>query len=640
MSPDRFRFELEDLPLRAAHGRLEVRGWCVELGAGAPPDVRLVIGGLPLAITGRHERADVMASLSAPAACLACGFTLSGAVRPGVHVAHLEAAPDGESWIQLRDFAVIATADRLRFAVEKPPAARPVRQSTRPQGWCVHPDEPLDQLWLHYGNQRIRCQTGLPRTDVPRLVPGSPDAARAGFIAEKNLPVGRGPLRLRAVGRSGRAYFAATRHRIDIATDEDHAEPVDLSGPRPDLGPARRPAEPAPTTTAPRALHILFVLYGDFTANSAIHVGSLANELHALGHSGTVAVARHKETARYFPDRHFAVVDFDEARHLPTPPDVIHAWTTREDVRRLCDELIGTTAARLVVHLEDHEGHILETALGRPLRELLALDDATLDRLVPTALSHPRRAASLLARADGVTAILDKLLDLVPTRKPRHVIWPAADARAFYPRPAPREFRRALGWTDDHTAVFYHGNVHDANRAEVRELYRAVGELNRGGLPCTLLRTGRDFCEFLGAERDSLLANVLDLGRIEHHHHLPPLMALADVFVQPGAPDPFNDYRFPSKLPEFFALGRPVILPRTNLGLVTRHRIDAFVLDRADAPAIAAAVGELRRDPALYERLSRGAAEFAAAHFSWMRSAAALAEFYGSLGAGTTRPLT
>jgi len=105
-------------------------------------------------------------------------------------------------------------------------------------------------------------------------------------------------------------------------------------------------------------------------------------------------------------------------------------------------------------------------------------------------------------------------------------------------------------------------------------------------------------------------------------------MALADIFVQPGVPDAFNDYRFPSKLPEFFTLGRPVVLPRTNLGTRLRHGIDAYVLDRADAAGITAAVTELRRDRALYDRLSSGALAFAATHFSWPRSAEALAKFY------------
>jgi glycosyltransferase involved in cell wall biosynthesis len=117
------------------------------------------------------------------------------------------------------------------------------------------------------------------------------------------------------------------------------------------------------------------------------------------------------------------------------------------------------------------------------------------------------------------------------------------------------------------------------------------------------------------------------------HRHLPPLMALADIFVQPGVSDSFNDYRFPSKLPEFFSLGRPVVLPRTNLGAQLRHGTDAYVLERADGAGIARAVVELRRDRALYDRLGRGAVAYAESHFGWRQSAQTLAKFYSTLTA-------
>jgi glycosyltransferase involved in cell wall biosynthesis len=194
----------------------------------------------------------------------------------------------------------------------------------------------------------------------------------------------------------------------------------------------------------------------------------------------------------------------------------------------------------------------------------------------------------------------------------------------------PADFRRLLARRPDESFLFYPGNVHAANAAEMRELYAAVLQLNDAGEAVTLLRTGRDTVDFLGDLAPRVAPHVISLGQVRHHHQ-PPLMALADFFVQPGWDDAFNRYRLPSKLPEFFALGRPVILPRSNLGTLARDGLDALVLERADAAGIAAAVTRLRRDPALRERLARGAAAFAAEHFSWRRSAAALANFYAEL---------
>jgi glycosyltransferase involved in cell wall biosynthesis len=100
------------------------------------------------------------------------------------------------------------------------------------------------------------------------------------------------------------------------------------------------------------------------------------------------------------------------------------------------------------------------------------------------------------------------------------------------------------------------------------------------------------------------------------------------VLVQPGADNTFNEFRLPGKLPEFFAMDRPVLLPRTNLGRFVRHHEDAWVLDKVDALGVVDAVLQLRGDTALRERLAAGAVAFAREHFDWKRNARALADFY------------
>jgi glycosyltransferase involved in cell wall biosynthesis len=112
------------------------------------------------------------------------------------------------------------------------------------------------------------------------------------------------------------------------------------------------------------------------------------------------------------------------------------------------------------------------------------------------------------------------------------------------------------------------------------------------------------------------------------YREIPALLSLADVLVQPGTDNTFNEFRLPGKLPEFFAIGRPVLLPRTNLGRFVRHREDAWVLDKVDALGVVDAVLQLRGDTALRERLAAGAIAFAREHFDWKRNAGALAAFY------------
>ncbi len=627
-----FRWELETTaPTAAPGGRLHLKGWCVISDQPQTPHVRLVVGDRAFSATS-EARPDVLVSLGLPGALAACGFTINARLAPGVHLARLEASLDRDTWHELRTLCLGATEEPLQGEIEFPPSAR-ITESARIQGWCAHPHRQLVSVALHYGNRRIACQFGLPRSDVPGFLPGAPDAPRAGFISVKNLPVGHGPLRLAATDSAGGVHFLDTGRLIDIPTDEENPTPLDLSGPAAGLSPLRRAATsvPAPRTAAPR--RILFVLYGDMTSNSAIHVAALADELIARGHECIVAVPRDPDTIRYHHGASFRCVAFAECGERAAlftggaAPEIVHAWTTSECVRRFALGLVDRTGARLLVHLEDHEGAILEAATGRSGAELAALPAGELERLVGDDFSHPVLRDALLARAEGCTLILDRLRELLPPGKPAQVIWPAA-APEFFARPMPWALREALGWGRAHTVLFYHGNLHPANRAELAELYEAVVALNAAGLPTTLLRAGRDFCPLPATLAERSAPHVVALGRIDQHRHLAPLLALADFFVQPGEPDSFNNYRFPSKLPEFFASGRPVILPRTNLGAVVHHGEDAFVLDRADAAGIAAAVRTLRAEPALAERLAAGAAAFAAARFSWVLSTDRLEAFY------------
>lgn len=619
-------------PLRAAFGHLTLRGWCLFPGQKEPPEVRLVGPAFALGTTERELRDDVARACPQEPAARESGFLISGRIPPGVHLAQLQAQRSDGHWTTLRTLCFAADATPFAAGIEAPVSAGVVADRVFVEGWALDICAPVAELSLRYGHQEIPADLGRSRPDLAADIP---HAARAGFKSRTILSAGRGALRLKAKLDDGRIAIARTPLKIAIDTDENVGREIDLAGRRFDLA-TPAPAAAPPPPVAARPLNLLFVLYGSFDSNSALHVAALANELALAGHACSVAVPRERESLAHLRTPRFRALDFAEAaRGVTFPdgrgPDIVHAWTTRENVRTLALALRERHRARLVVHLEDNEQQLLGLHLGRTPTELAALAPAELDRLVPADLAHPRHASEFLAGADGVTVIVDALREFVPTGPRTHLLTPGADEGFFAAQPPPEDFRRLLRRRPEETLLFYPGNVHAANAAEVRELYAAVARLNAAGQPVTLIRTGLDRLDFLGDLAPAVAPHVVALGQIRHHHHLPALMAVADIFVQPGWDDPFNHYRFPSKLPEFFALGRPVVLPRSNLGQLVQHGRDAFVVDRADTNGITAAVVALRADPALRARLGAGAAAFAREHFRWRRSAGALANFYAGL---------
>lgn len=380
-------------------------------------------------------------------------------------------------------------------------------------------------------------------------------------------------------------------------------------------------------------MNILFVLYHDFTANSAGHVRPLANELVKLGHDCSVAVPSNKASVSSLGTVLFSPLEFDEVFETGFAfsdgrgPDIVHAWTPREGVRKFCDRVREASEYRLFIHMEDNEWHLVKCAFGQPFERLAAMDRDELDNLLPDSLSHPQRAMEFLKAASGVTVIIDRLRDILPPVQATLELWPSADEELFTPRASHPFERNMLGVAKNSTVVVYTGNVHHANSHEVRSLYVAIAVLNREGFPATLIRTGRDFVPFLGPDEGWARQHSIELGLVPRTQ-LPVLLAMADVLVQPGNSDDFNDYRFPSKLPEFLSAGRPVILPNANIGRYMTPGKHGFVLSESNAVAIANAIRAIMSDTELYQRLATGAVEFFKARLSWTASATKLLNFY------------
>jgi glycosyltransferase involved in cell wall biosynthesis len=355
------------------------------------------------------------------------------------------------------------------------------------------------------------------------------------------------------------------------------------------------------------ALNVLFVSHCALDQNSGLQIAGLAAALRQLG---VVSLA-------VLPDR--SVIDpLSGARSRLAEvtggrrPDLIHAWTPREPVRRLVEELRATFPVPYLVHLEDNERLLLATRLA----------DSPGGGATAADLVDPERDGEFLARSRGVTVLTDALARFVPPGVAIQRFWPGfSPALAVVPQRTER-FRAELGLRPDEAVIVYCGNVHAANREDVGSLYRAVGLVAARGRPIRLVRTG------IG-EPAALCdpALVIRLGWVPRPW-IRWLLALADLHVQPGSAGPFNDYRLASKLPELLVSGRPVILPRANLALALRHDRDAVIMDRGDAAEVAAQIERLLDHLPLARAIGRRGRAFALSSLDWACAARVVAGFY------------
>ena len=382
-------------------------------------------------------------------------------------------------------------------------------------------------------------------------------------------------------------------------------------------------------------MNILFVNYGDFTTNSLNHIGGFANTLCAAGHACVVAVPDRKETLAHVASPLFIAATYGELLTVPKifpdgrPADLIHAWTPREGVRKFVLKYQRGLAApaRLIVHLEDNERFLLESYTGKKLSALRDASLAETDAWLVDGLPHPLRHETFLRIADGVTHIVERLREFVAPGTPTQLLPPGVDFSLYAPQSPDANLRAELGLADGERVIVFTGSNTFANEPEMRELYVAIALLNQRGTPTRLIRTGFNSPLFLAGLPDDLKRHVIDLGFVAKAK-LPRLLALADVLVQPGRTGAFNDYRLPSKLPEFLASGKPVVLPPTNLAALMQDGREAVFLKTGTPEDIADTCARLFADAALCASLGQHGAAFARRHFDLTANTRALAAFY------------
>jgi glycosyltransferase involved in cell wall biosynthesis len=384
-------------------------------------------------------------------------------------------------------------------------------------------------------------------------------------------------------------------------------------------------------------MNVLLVLYGDLDTNSAAPLMIHAREIRQFGCQFAVAIPHGPGTGASHGAPFLRTVAYHDVLSDPAavfpdgrPADILHAWTPRECVRRFVTSYLAKRPTPWIIYLEDNEGWIARAALSHVgLREdvLLQHSEEVISTWTPEGLPHPLRYESFIGLADAAVVIQDKIAIEVPPWVPCTTVMPGVDLDFFSSGRADLALRKRYGVADDERVIVYPGGLNDFTRPGLEALCRAVGLINRQGTPCRLLRSGPVALDFLERLPSDAAAAVSDLGALPRGD-LPGLLALADVFVQPGKPDAFEDLRLPGKLPEFFAAGRPVVLPDTNIANLLRDGVDA-VFHRTGSPEeIAEKCLGLFSGPDRARRIGEAGRRFAETHFDPKAQASRLESVY------------
>jgi glycosyltransferase involved in cell wall biosynthesis len=381
-------------------------------------------------------------------------------------------------------------------------------------------------------------------------------------------------------------------------------------------------------------MKVALVSHCNFLGNSAMHVFSMAEELQNIGHDVVVLVPDGVETVERHRPPNFPIVLYQDAIESDLPfteggkAQIIHCWTPREHVRKITEVLALKEGCAYILHMEDNEEQILTDELKNlDFRQVAELPMQYQDLLVNNYRSHPTHYRQFADRAAGFTCLIDRLLEFKPKHVPGAVFWAGFDREFENLRTDVRGIRSRYAIAEDDVLIFFSGNVHHSIAGDVRNLYLAVAALRARGRRVRLLRTGWNHAALDLPWEVRHGDAFIELGFVDRAE-VPALLAISDLLVQPGRSDPFNDYRFPSKLPEYLVSGKPVILPACNIGNALKDGEDVIKLYDGSFTELLGAIERVLDDQRLAAKLGAASKRFALDNLKWSRSAKIASDFY------------
>lgn len=378
-------------------------------------------------------------------------------------------------------------------------------------------------------------------------------------------------------------------------------------------------------------MQIIFINYAPYMITSGVHIHFLANEMFDMGHEVTVVVPECVDNDQFgqqkyeFIDYNSFMSNVDSGKYSKST--ILHGWNPKENVRKIIVEASKKLSCGYFVHLEDNERCMIERVMNMPFSEIqelvrqnkLQLSDGVID---------PILHEIFLAEAKGVSMLMDTLAEFVPDSVPKTVFWPGCES-AFFGLSQTRNMhlRHQYNIDDETYVIVFPGKINPANAENIIPLYYALPLIESKGYKVICIRcSGRDYLK--SEEIDVIREKYIRYFPDSMPKDLPIFLKMADILVQPGQLDNFDNYRLPSKLPLFFASGRPVILARTNIGRFLEHDLNCKILKENSAENIAEEVIDLIENPDKAKNIGSEGRNFAKKNFNWNIAAKKLLEMY------------
>lgn len=418
-------------------------------------------------------------------------------------------------------------------------------------------------------------------------------------------------------------------------------------------------------------MRISIVTYQGYDGAGVLHAHKFANELIALGHEVLLLLCGSMDTASVLPKAPKYVVrevQFEEGLLAPPlaeliatfAPEIIHLWTPRHLPARVGLEAWSVSDARLVIHYEDDEEYILSEVGSNCAfaRDDLALyqflrgetfDDApelerhadslNLEFLRQTVVDpyswrwiHPLVTPVVEKLASGFTSISPAYGRFLSERstQPIRTLYPGVDLERFIGLGRDRQLERELG-IEGRTVFLYSGSI--AAFHDFTAFLEGLPAVVKDYPEVVVVQLGHNYIPHLTGpllEKLGLTDHVVFAGPIPHSD-MPRYLGLADVFLAVAALNRFNAHRLPSKIPEYMAIGRPILLSDTGAANELEDGAEVLKITGDSAEEIELAYRRALDLRSAWCSMGRRLRDKAKEIFDWKRNTENLVSYYEEL---------
>jgi hypothetical protein len=293
---------------------------------------------------------------------------------------------------------------------------------------------------------------------------------------------------------------------------------------------------------------ILIVVDSDSESNSSYHVVNVALHLQRLGYEVGVQFSNFTEGVS-LDLLNAASIRVSLIGKKQGRIDYLYLWSPRNVQRSLVSYY---DFEKLITHIEDNEWLLSDLSGSKNDKDSIN---------------------EILLKSNLITYVNSNVIGMIPVEVKSFLLLPGVDDFTFF---------NGDTWISSvsKTAGFYlyAGNVTDFVLEGLTNVGLAINKMNHlNGTNYFLFVTGIDWT----GELEARLPHVLLIGNFLKKELVSALMKKSIANLQCGSNKAFDDYRFPSKLPEYLVSGRPLLTEGFDLDFRLMDEVNCLMIKGA-----------------------------------------------------------